>query len=392
MKGHFLNCELTIEHGDKKAKKIPIGKLGGEIEYTLPNRKRVVLPFGSFVKNFLDEVHDIAGTNSAGAPRRVNGVARKAVSNNFGIIFGASLSKPKPLTTTDISRVTSDKLGGASNSYSAMVMPENISYTIDSEKDLLTYYFDMSRTFTNGTTITTYTIDEVYLAASNVTGAGRVLYSIDKYKDVVQLSGGEADSLAVTPGSVVTATFRFQMTRSYSTGGALMGLAKMIYNVLMSGSLTALNLQRYNNNAGESTYANYAMYLGGSESTGKYHGIVVGYLDKNIATLENAIPQEPQLYDGGFLAHTGLTMQGNVLGSVVQVGDVGAQFTISRTIVNSSTASKTITHIGLFGHGGTPSTTGLNNNAIPYALNRVTPIVLAPNQTLRITYTFSVEI
>lgn len=386
MKGHFLNCELKLEHNGKVVKK-KIGKLGGEVEYTLPNRKKVVLPFKSFVKTFLDEVRNISVSNSGGVKKIVTGIAGTAGAASYGILVGAS--SVDPLTTAVYTRVSDSKVRGASYNYSAMTMPTTVAEVTSAEKDTVTYYFDMSRTLTNNAN-TNVVINEVYLAGVNSTATGGLtVYAIDKYKNIAQSTQTQSDSLAITPGSVVSVTFRFQMSRPYSTGGALSNLARMLFNVLMANSIEATALTRYNGTSNENTYADYA--IGGAGTTTSFHGIVVGYL-RDRSTLNEYIPANPNLYNETFVAHTGLTLAANTVGTVVQTGDNGAQFTITRTITNTSTVSKTITHIGLFANGGSNSTSAIANDAIPYAFNKIEPIVLAPNQTLNVTYTFSVEI
>jgi len=392
MKSHFLTCELIIEKEPNKIEKKLIGQLGGKVEYQINNRKKVVIPFGSFVKKFLDDVRGIAASSaiaSNGQGRKVSDIAHASAG---GALYGILLGNygTAALVTASYSRAASYRLTGASDSYSAMTMPTQIQYTTSTD-GTITMYFDMSRTFTNGTSTTDQVLKEIYLAASNYASQGKTIFSVDKYA-LTEGARGTGDTLTITPGSVVGVTFRFQMQRSYVDGGVLMNFLRMIYNILMGGNLSAFSLQRYTTNTNETTYRNYSMYK--SSDTGYYHGIVPGYFSTAGGELsDEGVSADPNISAGDFLAHTGLTLGANTVGSVSQQGDKQAYFEIYRTITNSSTVSKTIQAIVLLGHGGTGSTTGINTNSIPYAFNRLqSPIVLAPNQTIKITYRFTIEV
>jgi hypothetical protein len=119
----------------------------------------------------------------------------------------------------------------------------------------------------------------------------------------------------------------------------------------------------------------------------KLWGIVVGMIPEGsdpVSMDENNIEDIWTNLSYGANSITAVTISGNK-----------ASFTVSRDITNGTTSSVRINRIGLLTKGAVVDPSTLQNDQILLMVNKPTnpfPINLVPNQTIRVEYTFEIQV
>ena len=192
----------------------------------------------------------------------------------------------------------------------------------------------------------------------------------------------------------------FRINTSTVTGGAVLNLMRLFYNLFLKGST---NDSPFLPRSGSLT----ASYAGVTASINpfvvdgaatKFWCIVLGDTSD-----DSNFPISPDEFSFGERyrlgnVHTDLTYGANTISAVTISGNK-AYFTVSRDITNGTTSAKEISRIGLLTKGATADPSSLQSDQIFLMINRLggednpTPsLFLAVNQTIRVDYTFEISI
>lgn len=385
-KPHGLNigCSYEILGGPKV--KLKTAKMEGWITMG-EGRTKVVIPFRSWVKQFLDRFHNImdgtaANTEIATASNGASTATNASVCDRYGIVIGygdTAVQMTDTALADELSESTQTQF-----STTTLVKP-----TQNSNRELTTA---VRRLFSNASSagIHIYEIG-MYLkkTASTASNAGNYFVA----RDVV--TGGELfDALSDTR---VEIALKAQLP---VTGGPLLNLLRVFYNLFFAGNANAAPwVPRSGTFTLSHAIASSTSSLVVDGGAGKYWGIMVGYRDKNLDEVDingdnNISTVDPYLYT------TEVTYGANTVSSVVQAGNK-ASFYVTRDITNSGTSNVKIERMGLLTKGATAAPTALQNDQCFLCLNKPSEldatglrnqILLAPNQTLRVTYTFEIYV
>lgn len=383
---HSLNISCSYELSNRKTKKkLKPSKFEGWINIQ-DGKTTIRLPMRSFVNLFLNKLRAILAGDNTGDYDKIStasaGPASAANQYRQGIMVGTG--------TTDVGLTQTDLVAIATNAaiveYGATTFeaPTTLSSTLLHTK--------VSRLFTNASTAG-WTIYEIGTklkknASTASAGAGRTLITRDMIKTGI-LFAGETNKLI---------DIDFRVNTSSETGGAVLNLMRLFYNLLLKGST---NASPFLPRSGSVT----ASYGGVTASVNpfvvdgaaaKYWGIVVGATsaDSNFSVSPDGYKFDP-VGSGG--EHTDLTYGANTVSAVTQSGNT-AYFTVSRDITNGTTVVKRINRIGLLTKGATADPSTLEAGQIYLLINRVGDennvgeIELAVNQTLRVIYKFEISI
>ena len=386
-KPHSLDISCSYSISNKKTiRKLGKSKLEGYIVLK-DNKSEIRLPMRSFVKQFLDKLHDIfAGENNADISKLTSasvGVGA-SITKKAGILLGNGLGVPT-ITSTNLSAIVSN---AAICDYKGIAFQAPYSF---SDIELRTR---MTRLITNASSAP-WVIREVGLktkkTASTASNTGTVLNTIDAVTETFQ---GVSDKIVALD---------FSVSRSSENGGAVLNLLRLFYNLYLHGSENKSTfLPRVGTVTLSHASASATSALVMDAIAGKFWGVVVGKYVSGVGAGEEdseefggtPVPSNPPVSPDEYAFEINVTdlTYGIVTVTAVIVSGTKAYFTVSRDITNNTTIAVLLNRIGLLSKGATTAPTTLQNDQIFMMVNRsVSNISLAPNQTIRVDYKFEIE-
>ena len=391
-KPHALNIDCVYSIGERKTKK-KLGRSKFEGHIILKDNKTTIrLPMRSFVQNFLTALHGVfVGENTSDITKVATAsiAAGASITRKAGILIGNGISIPSITRTDLVARVSSVSYGLTYGAHSFVAPYAPTSTELKAR---------ITRLLTNASS-NNFSILEVGLktkkTASTASNVGMVLRTHDGVTETFYAASDKLISLD------------FTLARTEETGGAVLNLLRVFYNLFLLGNvinLGSLLLPRTGTTAAytyASATASGAFVVDGAAA--KYWGVVVGrYEDPvDIGEGEEGIGSIPPSgtnplidtddYGRNFGINTSLTYGANTITSVTQSGNK-VYFTVSRAITNGTTAAILLNRIGLLGKGMTAAPTAVMADQVFTMINRSSSnISLAPNQTIRVEYKFQIS-
>jgi len=382
-KPHSLDISCSYQLSNRKTKKkLGTSKFEGFINIE-DGKTFIRLPMRSYVKIFLDKLHDILAGETTNHYHELSTASvgnTGSLAKRIGIILGSGIT-PVALTQTDlVSPVTN----------ASICDMKTTTFEAPTSLDATTLKAKVSRLFSNASSAQ-WTIYEAGLkthkVASGASNAGNLLMTRDMIKSGIVFPG--------TTDKIVDIEFR--VNTSTETGGAVLNLMRLFYNLFLKGStndssfLPRVGSLTASYARGEANFATNAFIVDGASA--KLWGIVVGKTsdDSNF----EISPDEYKFMNGS--EHTDLTYGANTI-TAVTISGTKAYFTISRDITNGTTSAKTINRIGLLTKGATADPSTLQNDQVYLMINRLGDEndyegeTLVVNQTIRVDYTFEISI
>jgi len=382
-KPHSLDISCSYQLSNRKTKKkLGTSKFEGFINIE-DGKTFIRLPMRSYVKVFLDKLHDILAGETTNHYHELSTASvgnTGSLAKRIGIILGSGIT-PVALTQTDlVSPVTN----------ASICDMKTTTFEAPTSLDATTLKAKVSRLFSNASSAQ-WTIYEAGLkthkVASGASNAGNLLMTRDMIKSGIVFPG--------TTDKIVDIEFR--VNTSTTTGGAVLNLMRLFYNLFLKGStndssfLPRVGSLTASYARGEANFATNAFVVDGTSA--KLWGIVVGKTsdDSNF----EITPDEYKFMNGS--EYTDLTYGANTI-TAVTISGTKAYFTISRDITNGTTSAKTINRIGLLTKGATADPSTLQNDQVYLMINRLGDEndyeveTLAVNQTIRVDYTFEISI
>lgn len=383
-KPHSLDITCSYQLSNRKTKKkLGTSKFEGYINIE-DGKTYIRLPMRSYVKVFLDKLHDIlAGeiTNHYHELSTASVGNTGSLAKRVGIILGSGIT-PVALTQTDlVSPVTN----------AAICDMKTTTFEAPTSLNSTTLKSKISRLFSNASSAQ-WTIYEAGLkthkVASGASNAGNLLMTRDYIK------GG----IVFAPTTDKLVDIEFRVNTSITTGGAVLNLMRLFYNLFLkgstnnssflprSGSLTASYAR------GDANFATNAFVVDGAAT--KLWGVVLGRDRADEDINEEISPDEFKINS----IKTDLTYGANTI-TAVTISGTKAYFTVSRDITNGTTSAYAFNRIGLLTKGATADPSTLQNDQVFLLINRIgedgdpsTFQTLAVNQTIRVDYTFEISI
>jgi len=386
-KPHSLDISCSYQLSNRKTKKkLGMSKFEGFINIE-DGKTFIKLPMRSYVRIFLDKLHDIlAGetTNhyheiSTASLRNYHNATLGSLARKAGIILGTGIT-PVALTQTDLVSAKTD---------ATSCDMKSTTFEAPTSLDSNTLKCKISRLFSNPSA-SPWTIYEAGLkthkAASGASNAGNLLMTRDYIKSGIIFPG--------TTDKVIDIEFR--INTNTVTGGAVLNLMRLLYNLFLKGSTNDSSFLPRNGSLtasyarGDANFATNAFVVDGAAS--KLWGIVVGSTsdDSNFPIS----PDEYKFINGS--EHTDLTYGANTV-TAVTISGTKAYFTVSRDITNGTTSVKNINRIGLLTKGSVADPSTLQDGQVYLLINRIGTeenfegLQLAVNQTIRVDYTFEIS-
>jgi len=415
-KPHSLEMELTIER-DKPIKFKP-----SELEGYIVLRDNVRLPMRSYVRQFLD---------------KMRGVFAKSPTGAGSIVRPSIASKPGSTAVTNASQWTGVQVGRGGGAVQ-ITQTELIQQYCEEEGNAVAYgdttitaptasglnviKTSVKRSFTNNDS--QITLQEVGLKLLSVSK-----FALQNTFSVSYPVGYENKANAkLIARDIVTETFsNTEMkqveylflinTSTDGTGGMLKNMASFIYNYFFKANYNAQKLLDYS--GVEVTYApasflsatNFALpasvtpfqvngiasqpfgiVLGTYDPTGQDADFTV-YADGEVPEFEIGIQSTNVEMN---VKTSGLSYGANTISAVTLTGTDQAYFTISRTITNSGTSTQVFNRVGLLTKGTPTTDTALGVGQCVLAMNTLNTNLgvmhLAPSQSIKVTYRFSVSV
>lgn len=388
-KPHSLDISCSYQIVGKKTKK-RLGKssLAGYIELG-EGKTKIILPMRSFVKNFLDTLHDIlAGENTNDCTKIATASIAQSVSitKKAGILLGNGIwGSPPAITSTNLSALVSGAayLEYKGHSFIAPYAPSNTEIKAQ-----------ITRLITNASSAP-WTITEVGLknkkTASTASNAGTRLVTLDAVQE---------NFAAVSDKLVALA---FSIARTSENGGAVLNLMRLFYNLYLQGDANySTFLPRVGTVSLSHANASATSPLVVDGASGKFWGILVGKYAEGVGTGETDSSEfgEPPTVENPVTTPddyifaenvTSLSYGANTV-TAVTISGRKASFTVSRDITNNTTSTVYLNRIGLATKGATADPSALQDDQIYLMINRsVANIALIPNQTIRVEYKFEIE-
>lgn len=383
-----ISCSYGIT-GKKTIKRLGTSKLEGFIILE-DGKTKIRLPMRSFVRGFLDRLHDIfAGVNTSDITKIATAsvAAAGSLAARAGILLGNGTGTPA-ITSTDL---------GALVSNSGICEYKGFNFTAPYAFNATQLRTGITRLITNASSAP-WNIREVGLkthkTASGASNAGNLLVSLDG--DMVEVFEAVSDKLV---------SFSLIISRTSENGGAVLNLLRIFYNLYLMGNANkSAFLPRVG--AVTVTFASSASTgpLVVDGIAGQFWGIVVGkyassitpgeadfegFSDGGISPSQNPVISSDEYKFN--INTTDLSYGANTVSAVALDGPQ-ALFTISRDITNNTTVSVPLNRIGLLTKGATAAPTVLKDDQIFMMINRsATDIMLAPNQTIRVEYKFVIS-
>lgn len=383
-KPHSLDISCSYQLSNRKTKKkLGTSKFEGFINIE-DGKTFIKLPMRSYVKIFLDKLHDIlAGeiTNHYHELSTASVGNTGSLAKRVGIILGAGIT-PVALTQTDlVSPVTN----------AAICDMKTTTFEAPTSLNATTLKAKISRLFSNASSAQ-WTIYEAGLkthkVASTASNAGNLLMTRDMIKGGV-VFGGTTDKVV---------DIEFRVNTSTVTGGAVLNLMRLFYNLFLKGSTNSSSFLPRSGSLtasyarGDANFATNAFVVDGAAT--KLWGIVLGRDRQGEDINEEITPDEYKINS----INTGLTYGANTI-TAVAISGTKASFTVSRDITNSTTSVYAINRIGLLTKGATADPSTLQSDQVFLLINRIgkdgqpsTFQELAVNQTIRVDYTFEISI
>lgn len=389
-KPHSLDITCSYQLSNRKTKKkLGTSKFEGYINIE-DGKTYIRLPMRSYVKVFLDKLHDIlAGeitnhyheSSTASIPAHTIGSNAASLGRKVGIILGTGIT-PVGLTQTDLV---------APNTNASICAMKSTTFQAPTSLNATTLKCKISRLFSNASS-DPWTIYEAGLkthkVASTASNAGNLLMTRDYIK------GG----IVFAPTTDKLVDIEFRVNTSVTTGGAVLNLMRLFYNLFLkgstndssflprSGSLTA------SYGRGDANFATNAFVVDGAAT--KLWGVVLGRDRADEDINEEISPDEFKINS----IKTDLTYGANTI-TAVTISGTKAYFTVSRDITNGTTSAYAFNRIGLLTKGATADPSTLQNDQVFLMINRIgedeqpsTFQTLAVNQTIRVDYTFEISI
>jgi len=379
---HSLDITCSYQLSNRKTKKkLGTSKFEGYIN--IEDGKTIIrLPMRSYVKIFLDKLHDILAGDDTSDYYKLSTASvgnTGSLAKRVGIILGTGIT-PVALTQTDLVAPVTN---------AAICDMKTTTFEAPTSLNANTLKAKISRLFTNASSAQ-WTIYEAGLkthkVASGASNAGNLLMTRDYISSGVVFPG--------TTDKVIDIEFR--VNTSTVTGGAVLNLMRLFYNLFLKGST---NDSSFLPRSGSLT----ASYAGVTASINpfvvdgaatKLWGIVVGRDRAGEDINEPITPDEFKINS----INTSLTYGANTISAVTISGNK-ASFTVSRDITNGTSAAYAINRIGLLTKGATADPSTLQNDQVFLLINRIgedeqptTFLNLAVNQTIRVDYTFEISI
>ena len=383
-KPHSLDISCSYQLSNRKTKK-KLGKSKFEGFINIEDGKTFIrLPMRSYVKIFLDKLHDIlAGevTNHYHELSTASVGNAGSLAKRVGIILGSGIT-PVGLTQTDlVSPVTN----------AAICDMKTTTFEAPTSLNATTLKAKISRLFSNASSAQ-WTIYEAGLkthkVASGASNAGNLLMTRDMIKSGVVFPG--------TTDKIIDIEFR--VNTSTTTGGANLNLMRLFYNLFLKGStndssfLPRVGSLTASYARGEANFATNAFVVDAAAS--KLWGIVLGRDRASEDINEEITPDEFKINS----INTSLTYGANTI-TAVSISGTKASFTVSRDITNGTGSAYAINRIGLLTKGSLADPSTLQNDQVFLMINRIgedgeptTFETLAVNQTIRVDYTFEISI
>lgn len=381
-KPHSLDISCSYQLSNRKTKKkLGTSKFEGFINIE-DGKTFIRLPMRSYVKLFLDKLHAILSGTATSDYYKISTASvgnTGSLAKRVGIILGSGIT-PVALTQTDlVSPVTN----------AAICDMKTTTFEAPTSLNATTLKTKISRLFTNASSAQ-WTIYEAGLkthkTASGASNAGNLLMTRDMIRSGIVFPG--------TTDKVVDIEFR--VNTSTTTGGAVLNLMRLFYNLFLKGST--------NNSSFLPRSGSYTASYGGVTASinpfvvdgaaAKLWGIVLGRDRASEDINEEISPDEFKINS----INTSLTYGANTVTAVTISGNK-ASFTISRDITNGTSSVYYINRIGLLTKGATADPSTLQNDQVFLMINRVgedgepsTFLALAVNQTIRVDYTFEISI
>ena len=395
MKPHGISadCHYEIIDNDKTIlQKVIKSKLEGYITFeNLKTGKVKRIPFRSFVDNFIQTIHGHL-SGDAGADTRIQtaSVEAQTTGASHGLIFGVGDSVPNIADTG-----LGSSLAHASLSYGTHVF--NAPST--SGNDLM---FSLSRILANNKSSTVYPTEVgliTRLATTASTAGGSTATKRMIAHDVVNVTLPADDSLRVT--------FTFEASQIAGDGGIVLNFVKLIYNILIRGNLNHSLSKIISRTGTTPTYiigdtgaslTSVAATLGELCVNNQGVTVATGYI--GIVLVPYYISDDPldPISPSTYACtpdHTGFTPTANTI-SAIEYSSItnGAQFTISRTLLNSSTVTKVIGRVALLTRGDVSNTgASLHADQVLLMINNLDPMpAVAPGQSIKITYKLGIQV
>lgn len=383
--GVKIGCEYQILNNNRPKVKLRTANLEGWITMG-EGRTKVTIPMRSWVKNFIDRLHNIltgtaSDTETAKASFGASTATRASVCDKAGILVGTD-DAGVLVTDTSLSIPTSESTQ-MQHGATTLIKP------YQSGRELIT---GVRRLFSNASSAPKYVYEiglKTKKTASTASNAGGILIS----RDVV--SGGQLfDGLTDTRVEIL------MKANLPVTGGPVLNLLRLVHNLMFAGSV---NSAAWVPLAGTVTLthgqasATSPLVVDGIASA--YWGIMVGYRDKNLDEVDIDGDTDITLNAGALnLYTTDLTYGANTVSAVTQSGNK-ASFYVTRDITNPGSSNLKIERIGLLAKGATATPTTIENGQLFLCMNKPSEIVnsrnqilLQPDQTLRVTYTFEINV
>lgn len=388
MKESKFQTELYVTIDNKKVR-YSKNKIHGNLYYVKPDRTKVVIPFRSFVKEFMDLLEKVFSVSAVqiGTDKVPLTVNLTSASSDRGILLYSSTSDIKDPSDAWGTSVSSYVVR-SSLTYNIPIMPTGITKTLNG--DNVGGTFKITRVIVNNSTTTSANARDILVVGKYISGtaSGRKLLSRD------------TENISIPPLSSVGIEFGMSFSRSLTTGGEKLNLLQLILNTMFGNNANPLN-KMLSHSSGMITYsigagANHYYIDAGID---EYYGILVGekyngFVQTGDPGIDNTVTNVIDVDSDGqyeMTVHTGLGANGY---GAVTVGSstltsTGASITVSRVITNNSTVSKKIERIALYSKGATAGTSGINSGSACLMMNAV-DIVLAPSQSMTVQYVFKV--
>lgn len=351
-------------------------------------RTKITIPMRSWVKNFIDRLHNIldgtaTDTEIATASLPASSVgAYASISDKAGVLIG-----------TDDTTVTLNDTGLGVPILETVQTQYSTTTLIKPYQDGRYLYTGLRRLFSNASSSDKYVYEigiKSKKTASTASNAGGILIA----RDLVP-GGQNFEALTDTRVEIL---LKAQLP---VTGGPVLNMLRTIFNLMLAGSA---NYSAWVPLSGTVTLTHGAasatspLVVDGTSS--KYWGIIVGYRDKNLDEIDIDGDTNITLNAGELnLYSSELTYGANTVSAVTQSGN-RASFYVTRDITNPGTSNYKIERIGLLAKGATAAPTTIENGQIFLCMNKPSEvndqgrnqILLEPNQTLRVTYTFEIDV
>lgn len=390
LKPHGIEVSCGYEILGRKQSKSFISKMEAFIEIeNLKMKSKLILPMRSFVNAFLDSFHGIL-SGDGGADTIISSASATATAaSNVGLILGDG-NVPVQLSDTGLISRRSATSSALTAIHKATTFNAPFS---DREKYIM---FDIRRLISNASTAN-WTIRELGVFSKGNASSAIKMLSRDHFP---------GEGILFPYNSDIRMTFRFISTQS-EYGGVNMNFARAIYNLMFVGSINSPASRiiarvghsqptyTYNNN----TVAASSNPIYAGASANHFNGIVIGYYNPGGGvgiSVEERIGNPPPVGTPGLsidettftISHTNISSSANEISSV-QASTGSSKFTISRDFLNNSNSIKTFNRVGLLTRGNSSNLTALHDSQFFIAVNNPN-ITLEPQQTLRVTYTFSI--